>query len=154
MKLSELRTDPELLRKRNDGDWVPIPWLPGVRVRTRSRSCPGYRRMQERLLRQANDELQVGQYVDQIKRDAIDREAVMAECFMDWDGLLDEGEAPLPGSHAASYVENPEYERLWLAISWAANMVGQSDAALKAAAAKNSAASSDSSSEPAATSAG
>lgn len=127
MKMSDIAIDPVAIDK---GDWVPIPFsdMAGVSILTRGTLCPGYRKTYDQLLNEAIRALPPGEeQLSTEATEAIDAQALLAECLMDWKGIENDDETPMSFTveAATTYMTKREYRKFFLAARYAAQKVGQ-----------------------------
>ena len=129
VKLGSLRAD---VRKVNEGDWVVVPELPGVRLRVRGLSYGPYQmelsQVAQRLMRRYGKE--------PIPPEVNDREMgrlYNKHILLEWDGF-DEPYAP---ERALDALTDPAFGELRMHVGYAARKVGEAEIDFVEDAAKN-----------------
>lgn len=137
IKLTSLRAD---LKRENEGDWVDIPELPGLRLKVRGGAYGPY---------QAAKSIVEGKWARRYGRNPVPVEELLREngrlyaefILVDWQGLDDGGE-PVSVEQARDILTDPAFRDLHEHIRYAMLMVSQTEAEFVEDAAKNSSASS------------
>ena len=128
MKLSDLKIDPI---KFEQGAWVDnIPQLGDIRLKVRGINNADWRRLQTRLIEAVPRAKRPNGRVDPGEMDRITTSCLVNTCLLDWDGLLDDEDQPLPYSKAAAdkLLNDPAMRRFRDAVAWAAERVSDIDA--------------------------
>lgn len=122
MELSKLAVD---VQKQDEGDWIDIPDLPGLRVKTRSLHAPAYQAMNNKLTRRLARKHQRGSVPPEKANRAL-AVCLIETCLLDWSGLLDDGK-PVAYSKdtAKKLLFDRQYRPLLDACVWAASRVGE-----------------------------
>lgn len=125
MKLNDLKID---AIKFEQGDWVgDIPDMGALRLKVRGIGNTDYRRMQSRLFEAEPRQYKIGGKLPPERQDAITAQCLLHTVLMDWDGLRDEKDKPIPYSKdlARDLLTKPEYKRFRDAVAWAASVVAE-----------------------------
>lgn len=138
VKLGSLRVD---LKRENDGDWVDVPDLPGLRLKVRGAGYGPY---------QMAKSIVEGRWGRRYGKDPVPIEVMLREngrlyaehILVDWDGFVDDAEAPVPVAQAAEILTDPAYRPLHEHIRYAMQRVGDTEAEFVETASGNSASSS------------
>lgn len=135
LKLNSIKAD---LAKESEGDWVAIPEWPGVRFKVRSIHCKDYLNAREMKVQGLVKAL--GRLPTSSELEPHIGKLVSAFLLLDWDGLLDDNDKPLPYSaeRARELLGDPAMRELVQQVIWAANRIGTRDAEFVADAVKNS----------------
>lgn len=134
IKLGSLRAD---LKRENDGDWVDIPELPGLRLKVRGAAFGPY---------QAAKSIVEGKWVRKFGRKPVPVEMALEEngrlyaqhIVVDWDGLVDDDGAPVPVNQAGDILTDPAFRELHEHIRYAMGEVSRTEAEFVEDAGKNS----------------
>lgn len=137
LKLSSIKAD---TARENDGDWVSVPDLPGVRLKVRSLEYSPYRMARDLL---------VQKFARKYGRRPVPPEVTTAEfgklyathILLDWEGVADDSGVAIKLTRevAIEYLTDPEFRRLTAAVEWAASMVAETEADFTEDSSKNSA---------------
>lgn len=126
VKLSSLAVD---INAEQSGDWVDIPDLPGVALKVRSINAPAYQvargLLMQKLRRKHGQDKPIP-----VNDLTVALGALYAEhLLLDWRGLADDNDQPLPFSTelSTSLLTNPEYRNLVQHVAYAAGRVGERD---------------------------
>lgn len=125
MKLNELKIDAE---KFEQGDWVStIPDMGSLKLKVRGIGNTDFRKMQSRLFEAEPRQYKVGGKLPPERQDIITSQCLLHTVLVDWDGLLDENNRPIPYSKdlACDLLTKPEYKRFRDAVAWAASVVAE-----------------------------
>lgn len=125
MKLNELKIDAE---KFEQGDWVSnIPDMGNLKLKVRGIGNTDFRKMQSRLFEAEPRQYKVGGKLPPERQDIITAQCLLHTVLVDWDGLLDENNQPIPYSKdlARDLLTKPEYKRFRDAVAWAASVVAE-----------------------------
>jgi hypothetical protein len=138
MKLSAVAIDPVA---HEEGEWVDnIPEMGDLRLKVRGFGNSDWRRHASKLSAAVPREKKRGGIVDDPQEiDRINTSCLVNACLLDWSGLSDDADQPLPYSKAkaAELLNDPSLRRLRDAVLWAASTVGEQLAASKEAIAGN-----------------
>jgi len=134
IKLSSLRAN---TRRENDGDWVDIPDLPGVRLKVRGAGYGPYQ-MQKSIVE--------GRWARRYGQDPVPVDVLLAEngrlyaehILLDWDGF----DEPYTQEASRHFLTDPGFRQLHEHIRYAMQRVAATEAEFVEDAAKNSSASS------------
>ncbi|HEV7416043.1 MAG TPA: hypothetical protein VGN98_07785 [Tianweitania sediminis] len=125
MKLSDLKIDPV---KVEQGAWVDdIPEMGGLRLRVRGLQNNDFRKMQSRLVEaEPRQNKPRGRLLPE-RQEAITGTCLVETVLLDWDGITDEADQPIPYSkeQAKEFLTDPAYRRLRDAVVWAASVVAE-----------------------------
>jgi len=130
LKLDSLKVD---LNKERSGDWVDFPDWPGVMFHVKSVEAPDFRTARDHLLRKLSRKHKG----KPIPPDDLQQEIGVLyskHILLDWKGL----DVPYSSDAASDILTDPSYRKVFAAIEWCANQVGDSDAEFIEDAAKNS----------------
>lgn len=125
MKLSEIRIDPEKLEQ---GDWVgDIPEMGELRLKVRGIGNSDFRRMQAKLTEAEPRQYRISGRLPPERQDAITAKCLLHTVLIDWDGVLDDDDQPIPYSQefAQDLLTKPEFRRFREAVAWAATVVAE-----------------------------
>lgn len=125
MKLNDLKIDAE---KFEQGDWVStIPDMGNLKLKVRGIGNTDFRKMQSRLFEAEPRQYKVGGKLPPERQDIITSQCLLHTVLVDWDGLLDENNQPIPYSKelARDLLNKPEYKRFRDAVAWAASVVAE-----------------------------
>lgn len=123
MKLNDMAIDPV---KFEQGDWVSdIPDMGALRLKVRGIGNSDFRKMQNRLIEAEPRQYKVGGRIAPDRQDNIQSLCLLHTVLIDWDGLRDEIEQPIPYSKdlARELLTDPRYKRFRDAVTWAASVV-------------------------------
>lgn len=123
MKLSDIRID---VNRQEEGAWIDnIPEFEGLRLKVRGLNNISYRKLERKLMTSIPRAKRLGGTLDSEEQDKILATCLMQCCLMDWDGVLDDNDQPLPYSKdmAHKLLFEPEFRRFREAVTWAATMV-------------------------------
>jgi hypothetical protein len=149
VKLASLRAN---LKRETDGDWVDIPDLPGLRLKTRGFNYGPYLAAKSIVdARHVRNYLAKGREVPADVLYQANARLYLDHILLDWEGLDDDGE-PVPVSRAEEILTDPAFRELHDHIRYAGRQIGEVEAEFVDDAAGNSARSSAGSSRVAATS--
>lgn len=138
MRLSELKIDAEKFEK---GAWVDnIPDMGEVRLKVRGIGNADFRRLQTKLFDAEPRQYKVGGKLSPERQDAITAQCLANTVLIDWQGILDENDQPIPYSRemAKELLTNPEFRRFRDGVIWAASVVADDVAIDTEEAGKNS----------------
>lgn len=124
MKIKEMAIDPV---KFEQGAWISgIPEMGELRLKVRGIGNSDYRKMQTRLIEAEPRQYKVGGRLTPERQDFVQSQCMLHTVLIDWDGLRDEHDAPIPYSVdlARDLLTKPEYRRFRDAVAWAASVVG------------------------------
>lgn len=131
VKLSSLRTDPN---KRQDGEWIDIPDLPGVSFRVRGLTFKPYTVERDALVRRKLKSLN-GKPWDNDERNAAFGALYAKHILLEWKGL----DEPYSPDTASDCLTDPAYwENFGAYVEWAAGRVGGAQVEFEDDAAGNS----------------
>lgn len=128
MKLSQIRVDHNRLEQ---GAWVDsIPEMGGLRLKVRGFGNADDRRIQARELEAIPRAKRASGRVDVGEVDRVLGVRLLDAILLDWDGLTDENDAPIPYSRemAARLIQEADYRPFRDAVVWAATYVAESRA--------------------------
>lgn len=136
MKISALKINSSAIEA---GVWMDAPGLTGVQFRVRGLANADYRRLSGKLNDGVPRDKRVGGRVDPIEADRMLVTLIIETILLDWRGLTDDADAPLPYSRdvAEKLLADPDYRVLRESVLAAASMVGEQQAEDIEAAAKN-----------------
>src|SRR5215207_282633 len=124
MKLSDIKININAVEK---GDWVgDIPEMGDLRLRVRGTDNADYSALQDKLLRAARRR---NGNASREQRDQITATLLLETVLLDWDGILDENNRPIPYSKdfAQTLLTDPEYRDFRMAVIWAADQVARTE---------------------------
>lgn len=130
MKLKDAKVDTE---RAEAGAWVEnIPDMEGLRLKVRGANNRDWRRLQTKLIQAVPRKRRMSGNLDPDDSDNITNHCLLNTCLLDWEGLEDDEDKPLPYSKemATKFMTDPDYRRIRDAVSWAANKIadeGQED---------------------------
>lgn len=113
VKLSSLRAD---IRAQDEGEWIDIPTLPGVRLRTRSLTSPGYRLKRDQWAQRMARTKMKGR-----EADAELGRILASEILLGWEGF----DVPYSPDVALAELADPAGVELRNHVLYAAEQVGQ-----------------------------
>lgn len=128
MKLSDLKIDAE---KFEQGAWVDdIPEMGGLRLKVRGLGNTDFRKTQTRLTEAEPRQYKPRGRLLPERQDAITAICLLDTVLVDWDGLTDENDQPMPYSkeQAKVLLTEPAYRRFRDAVVWAASVVAEDGA--------------------------
>ncbi len=123
MKLSDIAIDPVKLEQ---GDWVDkIPLMGELRLRVRGVNNADYRKLQATLLDAEPRQFKRDGRLRPDRQDALQATLLMNTVLIDWEGVLDENDQPIPYSKemAKTLLTEPRYRNFRDAVAWAASVV-------------------------------
>ncbi len=138
MRLNDIAIDPV---KFEQGAWVEnIPEMGGLRLKVRGIGNADFRRLSAKLYEAEPRQYKVGGKLDPERQDAITATCLVNTVLIDWDGLRDQNDQPIPYSKdfARELLTKPEFRRFREAVTWAASVVADDVAADTEEAGKNS----------------
>lgn len=137
LKISSIKRD---IAKENEGDWVPVPEWPGVRLKVRSISSKDYQTGREMLMGKLTRTL--GRTPTSPEMEPQLAKLIATHLLRGWEGIADDDDKPLEYSAkvALDLLADPSMRELEQQVIWAANRVGDREAEFTADATKNSAA--------------
>lgn len=125
MKMSSIAIDPT---KREEGAWVSdIPELPGVRLKVRGAECAEARKLRTLLIEQIPRQKRIRGRLDAEDQDQITSAVLHRVLLLDWDGIEDEQDQPVPYSkeQALEYLTDARFTVFRSGALWAANVVAE-----------------------------
>lgn len=125
MKLSDLTIDADRLE---NGDWVDnIPEMGGVRLKVRGFNNSDWRKLQNTLIEATPRKQRLGGRLDPNTMDEITSKCLLNACLLDWDGLLDDNDKPIPydKKRAEQLLKDPQYRKFREAVVWASQIVAE-----------------------------
>ena len=128
MKMSELSVDVD---RQENGAWVDdIPEMEGLRLKVRGSNNADWRRLQARLVDAVPRKKRMGGRLDPDEQDRIMSSCLLNCCLLDWDGLEDSDNKPIPYSKdmAKQLLTEPQYRRFRDGVVWAASVVAENAA--------------------------
>lgn len=128
MKLSDIEVDPI---KIESGEWVgDIPEMPGLRLKVRGTGCAAYRKLQAQLIEAVPRNRRIGGKLSQEDQDRITTACLHRVVLLDWEGLEADDDTPQPYDKALAetYLADPRYRKFRDAVTYAASIVGESQA--------------------------
>lgn len=131
MKLSQVAIDASA---HEQGQWIDdIPEMGDLRLRVRGIGNADWKRHSSKLATAIPRENKRGGIVAPEAQDTITTSCLINTCLIDWDGLTDDDDKPIPYSKekAKELLEDPALRRFRDAVLWAANVVGDSALAKK-----------------------
>jgi hypothetical protein len=137
MKLTELAVDND---RAENGAWVDdIPELQGLRLKVRSSQNADWRRLQAKLMDAVPRKKRMGGRMDPDEMDRIMGSCLLNCCLLDWEGLEDDEDKPIPFSKqmAQKLLTEPEYRRFRDGVIWAASVVADNTETEREDVAKN-----------------
>lgn len=138
MKLSALKVD---AGKVENGAWVDsIPQMEGVRLKVRGTRNSDYRKLQQRLINAVPRKKRAAGNIEPDVQDQIAAQCLLTCCLLDWEGIEDENDQPIPYSKdkAREFLTMPEYRAFLDGVIWAASVVGEEEETEREEAAGNS----------------
>ncbi|WP_185982980.1 hypothetical protein [Aureimonas mangrovi] len=127
MKLSALKINATAVE---EGAWVDnIPELGGIRLKVRGHGNAHYRRLQSRLIEATPRSQRQRGSVDSDVMDQITNKCLAQTVLLDWDGLLDDNDQPIPFSAEAAlaYLSDPSLRPFRDGVAFAAAIVAQTE---------------------------
>lgn len=123
MKISSLKVDTQ---KIEVGEWIgSIPGLEGVRLKVRGSSCKAWREMTQRLVAAVPRGKRKNNMIPVDEQDRINRVVMREVGLLDWEGIEDDDDKPIPYSKAkADEYLNADYPDFRDGVLWACNAVG------------------------------
>lgn len=125
MKMSDMAVDPD---RQENGAWVDdIPEMEGLRLKVRGSNNADWRRLQSRLIEAVPRKKRLGGRLDPDEQDKIMSSCLLNCCLLDWDGLEDDDNKPLPFSKAMAQklITEPQYRRFRDGVVWASSIVAE-----------------------------
>lgn len=129
IKLSSLAVD---LTRETEGDWVDLPDLPGVRLKTRSLHYAPYRVARDSAF--VTLSRKHGKTIPAEASDTVLRKLCADHLLLDWDGF----DVPYTHEAALTVLTDPAFREFVSHVLWAAAQVGQAEIAFVESAEKNS----------------
>lgn len=124
MKLSSLKTDTATIEQ---GRWVKdIPDMGGLELKVRGLGNTDYRRLMDKKV-EAVPRAKKVRGLDTAERDRVVSECLHEAILIDWKGLTDDNDEPLPYTkeHAFQLLTDPDFARFRGAVIWAAGVVSE-----------------------------
>lgn len=124
MRISKLALD---IGAIEGGTWVDhIPGLGDIRLKVRGIGNADYRLLNAKLLREAVTANGPGEELTLEQSDALQRQLLLDAVLLDWDGLVDDDDNPIPFSRdqAETYLTEPRYRPIRAGVEWAGARVG------------------------------
>lgn len=127
MKLSSVKTD---AAKIEGGDWVSgLSEMGDLELKVRGTGNAHYRRLAGKLVDALPRSKKLGGRIDPEENDRITSICLAETVLMDWRGLEDEDDNPIPFSKekAKEFLLNPDYRLFRAAVIEAAEQVGKDE---------------------------
>lgn len=127
MKLGDIAINVEKLEQ---GDWVSDPpEMEGLRLKVRGLNNADFRKLQSKLMDAVPRQKRI-RGIDPEERDRITGECLLNTVLLDWDGLMDGDNKPIPYSKdfARTLLFEPTYQRFREGVIWAAAIVANEEA--------------------------
>lgn len=120
MKLSEMRIDRDA---KEQGEWVPSPYLPGVRIKARGYGNADHRLLVAKQGRELSAAFASGSEVSLDIQDANELDLLTKTLLVDWEGVTEEdGTVITCGSDRAhQLLADPELALLRMSVTHAAS---------------------------------
>lgn len=134
MKLSDMTVDPLAIET---GEWVDnIPDCYDLRIKARGLNNQDYKRMQQRLLRNASRaDRMPDRWSDTL--DLVQTKCLAETCLIDIENFVHPDGKPVTVAEAKTLILEPKYRPVRDAVLYAASLIGQAKADDLADAAKN-----------------
>ena len=129
MKMKDVAVDSG---RAETGAWVDdIPDMEGLRLKVRGANNKDWRRLQMKLIQAVPRKRRMTGNLDPEDADRITNVCLLDTCLLDWEGLDGDDDQPLPYSRetAKKLLTDPDYRRFRDAVSWAANLIAEQNAA-------------------------
>lgn len=122
MKLSEFKIDPN---RKEDGAWVDIPQLPGVKFKVKGIGNREWNKVAEREAIHIPFSERKGGEIPSERQETITNTCILEAGLLDWSGIVDDdGEAvPYSAEVASKLISDPAYERFRDAVLSACHRV-------------------------------
>jgi hypothetical protein len=135
MRISDFKIDEATVER---GEWIDnIPNFGNVRLRVRGAGNGDYRVLLTRLIAAVPSNKKIGGQLHPKENDAIMSEVLRETCLLEWEGITDDNDVPIPYSKEAA-LELFKERRFREGVGWAANVVAEGVAGKANGAAKNS----------------
>ena len=118
--------------KFEQGAWGEnIPEMGNLRLKVRGIGNASWRKLQATLLAAVPRAKKIGGRIDPEEQDKITNVCLREACLLDWENMEDDDGKPLEYSKALAgkLIDDPESMRFRDAVSWAASVVADIDAA-------------------------
>lgn len=130
LKLDSLKTD---IQKERTGDWIDFPDWPGVAFQVKSIEDPSFRIARDMLIRKLSRKHR-GKPIPPDEFQAETGALFHKHILLGWRGL----DTEFSDEIALEVLTDPAYRKVFAAVDWCANQVGDSEAEFVEDAAKNS----------------
>lgn len=121
MKLSDMKID---LDAKEQGDWVPSPYLPGVRIKARGYGNADHRALMAQQGRDLASIAGSGREVPIDVQDKNELDILLKTILVDWDGITEDDEktiVPFSADLARQYLSDASLALLKMSVSYAAS---------------------------------
>lgn len=130
VKFESLAVD---LDKEREGDWIDYPDWDGVAFKVKSTQAPAFRTAYEHMLQKMARRYQGKPVPPDDSRQAIG-DIYHKHILLDWRGL----DQPYSPQNAIDALTDPRFRKVFAAVDWCAQRVGDAEIEFVADAAKNS----------------